>query len=219
MRWDVALELRRPVATLNMTLFAVLLLFIGSYALSEEPDLLDKFGPIFFWMSILFSGTVGLSRAFLVERENAALAGILIAPIDPGLLYFAKVAATWLYVFVMELIVLAAYVVLFDFDRLAALGLLVLVMAVFTAVYVAVGIVLAAMTTSLRSGELVLRILIFPLMLPSIILALISAEGTFWERAPGSASLPPAVCAAGLAAMAAIYLVSGYLLFPKAVEE
>jgi heme exporter protein B len=218
-RWDVAMELRRPVATLNMTLFAIMLLFIGSYALSEKTHLHDEVGPIFFWMVILFAGTVGLSRAFLLERENSVMAGVLVAPLDPGYLYLAKVVATWLYVMAMEILVLGAYIVLFDFDHLENFWMLLGIMASFTLVYVAAGVVIAAMTTTLRSGELVLRILIFPIMIPSLILALMSGKGTFWFRRALSADLSPTQCAIGLLAMGAIYLVSGFLLFAKVVEE
>lgn len=218
-RWDVLAELRRPISTLNMTVFALMLLFIGSYAVSERTEIHDIFGPVFFWMVILFAGTVGLSRAFLVERENAAMAAVLVAPVDPGMFYLAKVFATWLYVSVMEVFVLAAYIVLFDFDHWEGLGALVGVTAAFSSVYVAAGTVLAGMTTGLRGGELVLRILLFPLMIPSIIVVLAASEGTFWRRPEGAAGLSPWQSAVALVAMAAIFLTSGYLLFPKVVEE
>lgn len=230
-RWDVAVELRRwGEATLNMSLFAVLMLFIGSWAVSSPGrpvvegeagsiELAGAFGPIFFWMTILFAGTVGLARAFLVERENAALAGVLVAPVDPGLLYLAKVAATWLYVMIMELLVLATYIVLFDFRRWGSVVELLGVMASFTLAYVAAGVVIAAMTTGLRGGELVLRVLVIPVMVPSIILVLIAAEAIFWPEQKRSEAWPPGVCAVALLSFAAVYLASGFLLFPKVVEE
>lgn len=219
LRWDVVAELRRPTATVTMSVFALMLLFIGSYAVSSLTEIHDVFGPVYFWMVILLAGTVGLSRAFLVEQEHGAMAGVLVAPVEPGFLYLAKVVATWIYVMAMEVLLLAAYVVLFDFDRWEGIGPLLVVMAAFTLVYVSVGIVLAAMTTGIRGGELVLRILLFPLMIPAIIVVLMSSEGTFRPRPEGAASLPPLECAMALVAMAAIYLISGFLLFPHVVEE
>jgi ABC-type transport system involved in cytochrome c biogenesis permease component len=92
-------------------------------------------------------------------------------------------------------------------------------MAAFSYVYVAAGTVLSAMTTSLRSGELLLRILLFPLMIPSIMFAMMSVQGTFIERPEGAAGLGPNQCSLALVSMGTIYLLAGYLLFPKVVEE
>ena len=218
-RWDLAVELRRRESTLNMCLFAVLTLFIGSYAVSAMPKLQETFGPIFYWVAIVFSGTVGLSRAFLVEKENGALQGVLMAPIDPGFLYLAKVTATWIYVMAMALLLMASYFVLFRFDRWERIGELIAVTAAFTLAYVAAGVLLAAMTTSLRGGEVVLRILLFPLMVPAIITALKSNEGIFLDPEFEMVAMSPWICMTALLALAAIYLGGCFLLFAKVVEE
>ncbi|MBI4587182.1 MAG: heme exporter protein CcmB [Planctomycetes bacterium] len=218
-RWDLAVEWRRRETTLNMCLFALLLLFIGSYSVASRTELQREFGSIFFWMVVLFAGTVGLSRAFLHERENAALTGVLVAPVDAGVLYLAKVAATWIYVMAMELLVFGAYLILFSFDRYDRLGILLAVMGAFTLAYVGAGMVLAAMTTGLRGGELILRVLLFPLMVPAVIAALEAGESIFKEPPPGESPLSPALCAVALLCFGAIYLASGFLLFPKVVEE
>jgi heme exporter protein B len=186
-RWDFVLELRRREAVLNMTLFAVLVLFIASYALSDRPGLQAEVGPLILWIAILFAGTVGLSRAFLMERESGALSGILLTPLDAGFFYFAKVAATWLYVMAMEVLLLGAYVVLFNFSLWSRLPLLLATMASFTLAYVAAGSVIAAMTSSLRGGEIVLRILLFPIMIPVVVIAVTGGEAIFPALPPPGA--------------------------------
>ena len=81
-RWDVVVEIKRRESTLNMSLFALLVLFIASYAMSDSRELLQAFGPIFYWVAIFFAGTVGLARAFLVEREGGAIHAMLVAPMN-----------------------------------------------------------------------------------------------------------------------------------------
>lgn len=244
-RWDLVLELRRREAVMNMTLFAVLILFIASYGLSWRldlegirgpggsipsaevrdslPDLLDiserqKFGPLILWISILFAGTVGLSRAFAVEKEGGALTGILVSPIDPGVFYLAKAAATWLYVMAMEVLVLLAYIILFNFAEWDRIPLLFTVMGAFTLCYVAAGTVIAALTTSLRGGEVLLRILLFPIMIPAVMIVLRVGDSIFPATAPPGT--PEAwKSLAALAALGTIYLLLGFVLFPKVVEE
>ncbi len=222
-RWDLAVEFRRRETTLNMCLFAVLLLFIGSYTVSQKTELIDTFGPIYYWIAIIFSGTVGLSRAFLPERENGAMAAIVTAPIDAGVYYLAKMMAVWLYVLVMSFMVLAAYVVLFDFeiygqysDRILPITV---VTALFCLVYVAPGVLLSAMTVGLKGGEVILRILLFPLMIPVIIVVLSANPRLFTDPELAVTYTSPETAMATLGALAAIYVCACYLLFPKVVEE
>jgi heme exporter protein B len=218
-RWDIVLELRRREAVLNMSLFAVLILFIASYGLSGRTDVGEDFAPLVLWIAILFAGTVGLSRSFAVEKEAGAMTGVLVSPIDAGVFYLAKAAATWIYVMAMELVVLAAYIVLFNYSSWERVPVLLAVMAAFTLAYVAAGTVIAAMTVSLRGGEVVLRVLLFPIMVPAVILALRAGDWIF-RSAPAVAGPGPALrSVAALLGLGAMYLSAGFLLFPKVIEE
>ena len=101
--------------------------------------------------------------------------------------------------------------------------MLLLVISVFTFAYIGLGVILAAMTTALRGGgEVLLRILLFPLMIPLIWLTLLVSQRVFDTTIAGGALGPPlefrVYLAAGLA-FDALYLTAGYLLFPKVLEE
>jgi heme exporter protein B len=222
-RWDLLREMRRKDTLANMVLFALIVLFVAQVGIGSDRGVVSAVGPVMFWISILFAGTVGLSQTFAAEREGGALGGITTSPIDLGVFYLAKVAATWLYVFFMSVLALAMYSVLFDFWPGSRLGMLLAVMGVFTLAYVAVGVVLAAMTTSLRgAGEVLLRILLFPLMIPLIWLTLRVSETVFDTVIAGGAFGPRLQLSSYLAvggAFDAIYLAAGYLLFPKVLEE
>lgn len=270
LKWDLLRELRRKETVLNMTLFAVLLLFLvvlgigallrrsgdelrESRKVFEKIEKLERAGatekaaaeergqllaslrkvvqkdlgslvrPVFFWLIILFAGTVGLSQSFAAEREANTLTGVLLSPNEIGYFYLAKVAATWLYVMIMELILLGAFLLLLNISQWSQLGPLVVIMGVFTLGYVACGVLLAAMTTSLRAGgEVVLRILLYPLLIPLVSLTLRVKEATFGaDLASATDSEPLAFLRyVGLAlAFDAIYLSVGFLLFPKVFEE
>ncbi len=235
LRWDLLREIRRREAVLNMILFAVLILFIIDFSIgpvfdvfrnASDPflgDLEGKIGPVFFWMTVLFAGTVGLSHAFAVEREGHSLEGIVLAPVDLGVFYLAKVVATWIYVMLMELCLLGAYILLFNFSDWPRLGPMIAVMGVFSIGYMAAGITLAAMTSVLkRGGEVVLRILLFPLLIPMVYLTLHTPAGTFGVDVTGGLLGRPIELAQYLAlilAIDAIYLTAGYLIFPKILED
>jgi len=221
--WDVRRELRRRESVPNMILFALLVLFVALIGLGPDRQVAATIGPVIFWIAILFAGTVGLSQTFAAEREGGALGGIITAPIDLGLFYLAKVAAAWLYVMLMEVMVLGLYSVLFSFSPWGRLGSLLAVMGSFTLGYIAAGVVLAAMTTTLRGGgEVLLRILLVPLMIPFIWQVLRASGPLFDTEMAGGALGPPlrlTHCLAVCLAFDTIYLTSGYLLFPKVLEE
>ena len=219
LRWDIILELRRREAVLNMSLFAVLILFLASYGISSgRPELQEELGPLFLWLAVLFSGTIGLSRAFSVEREGGALTGVLLTSVDPAVLYLAKVAATWLYVMAMEVFAFLAYTVLFNFSRWERLPVLLATLGAFTYAYAAAGITLGALTSALRGGEVVLRILLFPIMIPAIIISLNGSQAIFSTLTAGDPARAVKMCAA-LFGLGTVYLCAGILLFEKVVEE
>jgi len=223
LRWDVLRELRRKDTLANMVLFALLVLFLAEIGIGPDREFIASVGPVVFWIAVLFAGTVGVSQTFAAEREGNVLGGTLTAPVDAGVFYLAKVVATCSYVIIMEGATLFLYCVLFDFSPGDRLPGLLLVMAVFTVAYMAVGVVLAAMTTTLRGGgEVILRILLFPLMIPMIWLTLRVSQTVFDTVIAGGNLGPPlslgSYVATGLA-FDAIYLTAGYLLFPKVIEE
>ncbi len=245
-RWDLIREARRRETIVNMTLFAVLILFAGRLGVETfarsfiidvglPPEKIGQLakeaggamGPIFFWIAALFAGTVGLNHSFAAEREGNSLGGIVTAPIDLGLFYLAKVVATWLYVMVMQCALLLAYVVLFDYPPGDTALMILMALASFTLAYVAPGIVLSAMTTALGgAGEVILRILVFVLMIPLIMLTFeVSGQlfGTAGIGADGPSlalgDFSPADYVVIALAFSAIYLCAGFLLFPKVLEE
>ena len=223
LKWDLLRELRRKETVINMSLFAMLLIFVLKLGLGTDAAIVEPVGPVVFWVTILFSGTVGLSQAFVTEQEEGRLAGVQLAPIELGVFYFSKVSSTWLYVLFMEVLVLAAFVTLFKFHRWDLLASVVAVMSVFTLGYIATGVVLASMTASLRGGgEIVLRILLFPLMMPILILTLRVSETVFAVPVASDAPGTPMELGRYLAIVGAfdvIYLTSGFLIFPKVLEE
>ncbi len=223
LKWDLVRELRRREVVINMTLFALLVLFVSQIGLGPNEAAIKSVAPVIFWITIVFTGTVGLSQSFAAEREGGRLAGLQLAPIDLGVFYLAKVAATWLYVIMMVTFLIGAYILFFNFNQYALLPSLFVVAGVFTLGYIGAGVVLSSMTTALRGGgEIVLRILLVPLMMPAIFLTLDVSETVFGstiaEGALGEATgLGTYVAVVG--ALDAIYVTTGFLIFPKILED
>ena len=111
----------------------------------------------------------------------------------------------------------------FNFMRWDLIPSLLCAIGVFTLGYSGAGIILSSMTTALRGGgEIVLRILLLPLMVPVVMLTLMVSEATFGVVVANGILGPPLELwkyLLTILSLDAIYLVIGYLVFPKIIEE
>ena len=107
-----------------------------------------------------------------MERHDGALAGLLLAPIDRGVIYAAKLLSNLTLMLAVALVVTPAGVLFFNFDLSAAPGTFALVMAVMSLSMVgfaAVGTLFAAIVSSTRLQGGLLAMVVFPITLPLVI--------------------------------------------------
>ncbi|MCZ6602859.1 MAG: heme exporter protein CcmB [Planctomycetota bacterium] len=201
----------------TMVVFALLVLFI--FSLGANPvrggDITGRYGPAALWITVFFSASIGVHRAFAKERESDAFSGLLVAPIDRTCIYIGKLISGWIFASVMAAVALLGFFVLYN-PPAAVLWYLVplLVFALFD--YLAVGVILSAMTSSLRGGEVLLRLLLLPLMIPVFVVAI---HATTPVLADGALPADPIFPLGALVGIGAIYLAAGTFLFVHVVEE
>jgi heme exporter protein B len=169
-RKDLVLEMRSRERVVSMATFAVLVAVVFSFALDPTVRARSIAGAMV-WVTILFAGTLGLGRSFALEREQDALAGLLLAPVDRGALFLGKFAANLLIVLAVELVILPVYALFFGLDFLGSLGALAAIMALATFGFILLGTLFAAVSTHTRLGDTLLPILLLPLLLPVVIFA------------------------------------------------
>ena len=125
---DIINELRTKEIIFSMAAFSVVLVVIFNFSLVINKDNISHLVPSLLWISIIFVGTLGLSRTFAIEKENSAITGILISPVDRSMLYFAKVLSNLLYIIVIQLLLLFLFIVLFNINLKGNTMLLIVVM-------------------------------------------------------------------------------------------
>ncbi|MEZ4273489.1 MAG: heme exporter protein CcmB [Myxococcota bacterium] len=90
MRKDFLLEWRGR-ARINATLFfALLTLLMFSFAVGPDHAMLRRIAPGFLWLAIFLSSVLSLSESMRIERENDALDGLRLIPIDARALFWAR---------------------------------------------------------------------------------------------------------------------------------
>jgi heme exporter protein B len=110
-----------------------------------------------------------LNRAFGIEKEHGALDLLRLAPMPREAIYGGKLLANLAFVFVVEAVALPLFVLFFNRPVWHILGPLLLITALATIGFVAVGTLLSAMAVRTRFAELMLPLLLLPFMLPPVI--------------------------------------------------
>lgn len=195
--------------------FALLALLVFNFGFEPGARDLRTVGPGILWATFLFAGLLGMNRLFLAEREDDALDGLMLCPVDRTTLYMAKCGALFLLLLITELATLALFVLFFNVPLEGRLLPLVLVTLVGTVGLAALGTSFAAIAVRTRSRELMLPLLLVPIAVPLLIAAVqctgavLGGEGLTGARRWLQLLL----------AFDALFLAVGYLTFPTILEE
>ncbi|MFQ5791170.1 MAG: heme exporter protein CcmB [Acidobacteriota bacterium] len=217
---DIRSELRTKEMVASMFLFSVLVLLIFNFTLSLDGELALELGPGILWVAFIFSGSLGLNRSFASERENRSLHGLMLAPVDRSAIYFGKLISNVLFMLVAEVFLLPLFMVFFNLNLLvelepAAFLTFLLVVAVGTVGYAAVGTTLAAIAANTTMREVLLPVLLFPVAIPVVIGA---AEATrlLFQNDPFTS---PWFWIRLLTVFAVIFLALSWMTFEYVLEE
>jgi heme exporter protein B len=166
---DIAIEWRTKTAFASGLVFAVLVLAVLFFSRDPTAVSSQDIAPGALWVTFTFAAMLGLNRAFLLEREMRALDGILLTPAPKSAIFWGKFGANLVFVGTIEAISLPLFVLFYDVPVWIRLGELVLVIAMATIAFVAVGTLLSAMAVRTRYAELMLPLLLLPFLVPPLV--------------------------------------------------
>ena len=166
---DILIELRTKELLSAMFTFAILLLVIFNFAFSLSTELIKFAAPAILWVSFTFAGVLGLSRSFAIEKEGNSIMGLLLTPVDRSVLFFGKMIGNFIFVIIVELIILPLFSIFFNFGFSDVLLPFLLVMVLGTIGFVSVGTLFSAVALNTKLREVLLPILVFPIVIPVII--------------------------------------------------
>ena len=213
---DLRGELRtREVLTTTLA-FPLVLLLVFRFAF-EVGDVasLTAAAPGVIWASALLSSILALTRSFAAEREDDRIYGLLLAPVDRGTIYLAKLIANLVFLAMVEALTLGAFGLFFAIDIAPALPTLIPVIALGTIGISAVGTLFAAMAVNTRARESLLPLLLFPVLTPVLLSVL-----EFTRRGlAASGGEVESKWLSTLIAFDVVFVTAGWLLFEYVVEE
>jgi heme exporter protein B len=162
-RKDVLLELRSRSTLPAMLLFVIATLVVFHFALPAGSG--DRAANGLLWVAIVFTALLGLTRAFVAEREQGLFDSLVLAPCDRSAIWLGKTISVLFFLALAEVVALPAFAVFFS--GLSAVTIAAVVLADIG--IAAVGTALAAMAVVSRTRDLILPLLFLPLALPIIV--------------------------------------------------
>lgn len=165
------------------------------------------------WVAYLFSGVLCFEKTMAIERNDGVMAALLMAPLDRGLIYLAKLVSNLVLMLVVAAVVTPVGILFFGFDLSAAPGTFAIVMALGILGFAAVGTLFSAVTSSTRLEGGLLALMIFPIALPLVLTSTQIMLRTFRDGLPAN----PAALGV-LLAFDIIFLVVSWLVFEWVLE-
>jgi len=168
-RKDLVVEVRSRELAYTTLFFAVACVLVFAFAFVRGERALDDAAAGILWVSIAFSGTLALGRAFERERQNETLKALLLAPTERPAVYLGKLAGLLLLMICVELVVVPVVGLLFGAPIFRAPFLLAGLLAAGTLGFAGVGTLFAAMLVRAHSRDVLLPILLYPITVPVMI--------------------------------------------------
>ena len=214
-RKDLRLELRSRQNFLTVLFFAFIVIIVFNFAFDPGSPAIAEVSPAILWVAFLFAGMLSLGNAFAMEREDACMLGLLLAPVERGVIFLGKLLANLLFLLAMEVVIFPIFVIFFNVNLRGGFFWFLLIVLLVDLGFVAVGTLFSAMTMSLKTREVLLPILLFPVVVPVVIAGVKATAGVF-----GGGGLP---AIAGwlkvLVGFDLIFVLLCYSVFQYVVEE
>ena len=162
-RKDLLLELRAKDTLPAMLLFVVSVFVVFHFSLPSGSSDLAASGLL--WVAIIFTALLALGRAFVPEREQRVLDGLVLAPCDRSAIWLAKSIAMLAFLAAAEVVALPVFALFFK----PGSGAMLAGIALADVGICAVGTFVGATAVATRARELLLPLLFLPLAIPLVI--------------------------------------------------
>jgi heme exporter protein B len=214
-RKDLLVELRTKDSLNAMLFFGIVVLVIFNFALEAVRDEIRMAVPGVLWVAFAFSGTLGLNRMFAAEKENSCLQGLLMVPMDRGILYLGKMLAATVFMLVSEVVIFIFSLVFFNLTVWREIPYLILVFFTGTLGFTSVGTLLSAISVNTRMREVLLPLILFPVILPILVNAVESTSIILNTADYRALELPLTI----MTVFTIVFTTLSYLLFEYVLED
>jgi len=176
-RRDITIAMRRRADVFTTLIFFAIVVSLFPLGIGPELSTLRLIAPGIVWVGALLASMLALEQIFSADHRDGTLEQMLLTPQPVALLVAGKVFAHWL-VSGVPLVLMAPLLGLqFDLSW-DALQTLIVSLLLGTPTLSLIGAIGAALTLGLRSGGVLLALLVLPLYIPILIFGAGAVEAT-----------------------------------------
>jgi heme exporter protein B len=212
-RKDIQVEWRGRQGVPVMLVFSLLVVFLFNFALQLSPQLQSGLASGLLWVTLAFAATLGLNRSAALERENDALKGLMLAPVDRSAIFFGKALSNSAFTLLVAFILMPIISLFFNQNLLRPALFLVVILG--TGAYTSLGTILSALSIQSRTRDVLLPVLLYPLALPILIAASEASRGILSGQSLGELQNWLYL----LLGCGILFTAAGLLLFETILEE
>lgn len=211
---DLVSEWRSRDRVVAMGVFALLVVLVFQFAIPRGDQAQTRaLAPGLLWIAYVFASLLGLNRAFALELENEALAGLALAPADRGWIFLGKALANVVLLLLVQAVTAVVFAAVLGLDWTPVALPLAGVIVLGSAGVCGVGTLFGAVAVRTSYRDVMLPLLLLPLLMPVLIGAVEATAGLLADgRAPGAALR--LLCVSD-----GIYWIVSYIAFEYVLDE
>jgi len=203
---------------LGMLIIAIMRIIVE--AASIEPC---AAAPAVLWIALLFAGLLAQERSFECESRQDCIAALLLAPVDTGTIYIAKLCVNFVMLCIFEIVIVPLILFVFHTGISGRWMELIIVILLGNIGISGIGTLFSAIVQLCRARGALLSILVFAILLPMMIpatwaLLLLFAPNLVQAKA-GAVSGNFKTLVGYMLAFDALFTVMCWLLFPFIVRD
>jgi heme exporter protein B len=176
---DLAIERRTREIVVSTALFSLLVAVLASLSFYLDDVDARAVAPGVLWISVSFSGVLAVSRSFSRERDHEAMRGLLLSPTPPSAIYLGKALSALAFLAIVELLLVPIVALLYHVDLVRVMGPVAPVLVLGTIGQVLAGTLFGAMTVKTGARDLLVAVLVFPLVAPALLAAVVATREVF----------------------------------------
>ena len=150
---DLRIEFRSRQAFVTSLFFSFLILMVFNFAFDPANPATREAAPGILpgilWVALIFPGMIQFNRSFQSEREEGTLLGVLLSPMDRGLIFLGKFLANWIFLMVVNLSTLVIFMAIYNFSPASDTLWMLLLILLSSLGFSAVGTLFGAMVSSI----------------------------------------------------------------------
>lgn len=165
---DLKLAFRRRSDALIPLFFFVVVVSLFPLSIGPERETLRRIAPGVLWVSALLASMLSLNRLFEQDLADGTLEQMMLSPAALAMLVVGKITAHWLLSGLPLALLAPALALQFDLPA-SSLWILTVSLVIGTPVLSLIGAVGAGLTLGIRTGGVLVAVLVLPLYIPVLI--------------------------------------------------